>query len=399
MTRANPTILDSGATTSVFSEETTDLRNMYISISSKIKIEEPKESENGPRFRGFDGSEKVSNKHTYMKIPHLPREACKAHMLKKLASGNLISLGQLCDAGCKAYMDKNRAYVIYKDKIILQGKRNKDTNGLWEMELPPEPERINAAVDQATMAERIRFVHASLFSPTLHTWVQALKSGLLTTFPAISEQQIRKHPPRSEATVKGHLKAIKKGLTKVIEPSPAVNNTTPHVIPEEEEQQTETPKGAVVIDSNNDIPIPPQVENLNEDLRTQNIYVKCESITGQCYIDQTGRMTVTSVSGMNYVLVAYDYDSNLVWGVPMPSRTSAQIVKAYKEIYKMLQTKGLKPKLQRLDNECAKELKEFFDEKSIEFQLTPAGKHSRNLAEKAIQTWKDHFIAGLSSTP
>ena len=74
-----------------------------------------------------------------MKIPHLPREACKAHMLKKLASGNLISLGQLCDAGCKAYIDKNRAYVIYKDKIILQGKQNKDTNGLWEMELPPEP--------------------------------------------------------------------------------------------------------------------------------------------------------------------------------------------------------------------------------------------------------------------
>lgn len=82
----------------------------------------------------------------------------------------------------------------------------------------------------------------------------------------------------------------------------------------------------------------------------------------------------------------------------MPSRTAAQIVKAYKQIYKMLQTKGLKLKLQRLDNECAKELKDFFDEKSIEFQLTPAGKHSRNLAEKAIQIWKDHFIAGLSST-
>lgn len=172
-TQATPTILDSGANTSVFQEE---LDNTYISLSSKIEIEDPIDSKNGPRFQGFDGSEKISNKHTYMKIPNLPREACKAHILKKLASGNLISLGQLCDAGCKAYLDQHRAYVIYKDKIILEGTRSKDTNGLWEMELPPPPEQINAAVDQATVAERIKFIHASLFSPTLHTWVQALKS-------------------------------------------------------------------------------------------------------------------------------------------------------------------------------------------------------------------------------
>ncbi|GFH50519.1 hypothetical protein CTEN210_06995 [Chaetoceros tenuissimus] len=297
-----------------------------------------------------------------MKIPNLPREACKAHIIDKLASGNLISLGQLCDVGCKAYMDKNRAYVIYNDKIILQGRRSKETNGLWEMELPPAPERINAAVDQATLAERIKFIHASLFSPTLHTW------------------------------------AVKKGLKKAIEPSPAVNNTTPHVIPEEENEKEVVDKQPTLVEEEKPNEKQNENESTPEDLRTQNIYVKCEKLTGQCYTDQTGRMTVTSVSGMNSVLVAYDYDSNLIWGVPMPSRTAAQIVKAYKQIYKMLQTKGFKPKLQRLDNECAKELKDFFDEKSIEYQLTPAGKHSRNLAEKAIQTWKDHFIAGLSST-
>lgn len=392
-----PTLIDTGATKTVWSED--QVHNTYIQVTNTIEIEAPQPSINGPRFQGYDGSENVSNYHSYMKIPGLPREALKVHMLPQLTSGNLISLGQLCDHGCKAHFDKNRAYVIYKDKIILQGHRSKLTNGLWQMELPPKPESLNAAIDQATMAERIKFIHASLFSPTLYTWVKALKSGLLTTFPTITEQQIQKHPPRSEATVKGHLKAIKKGLKKVIEPSPAANNVTPHLIPDEDMRQNETPAQPVEIETEEEnIPSPPTQNDDAEDLRTQNIYVKCEKITGQCYTDQTGRMTVTSVSGMNYVLVAYDYDSNLIWGVPIPTRTAAQIVKAYKQIYKMLQSKGLKPKLQRLDNECAQELKDFFDEKSIEFQLTPAGKHSRNLAEKTVQIWKDHFISGLSST-
>ena len=34
---------------------------------------------------------------------------------------------------------------------------------------------------------------------------------------------------------------------------------------------------------------------------------------------------------------------------------------------------------------------------NIKYQLTPSGNHSRNAAERAIQTFKHHFIAGLSS--
>eukprot|EP00804_Cyclotella_cryptica_P021230 CCRYP_001521-RA/>CCRYP_001521-RA protein AED:0.41 eAED:0.29 QI:0/-1/0/1/-1/1/1/0/216 len=32
------------------------------------------------------------------------------------------------------------------------------------------------------------------------------------------------------------------------------------------------------------------------------------------------------------------------------------------------------------------------------YQLVPPGDHRRNIAEKAIQTWKDHFIAVISGT-
>ena len=35
---------------------------------------------------------------------------------------------------------------------------------------------------------------------------------------------------------------------------------------------------------------------------------------------------------------------------------------------------------------------------SMTYQLVPPDDHQRNLAEKAIQTWRDHFIGVMSAT-
>ena len=43
-------------------------------------------------------------------------------------------------------------------------------------------------------------------------------------------------------------------------------------------------------------------------------------------------------------------------------------------------------------------MKDYMHEEDITYQLTPAGLHRRNLAKRAIQTFKNHFIAGLCST-
>jgi hypothetical protein len=48
-----------------------------------------------------------------------------------------------------------------------------------------------------------------------------------------------------------------------------------------------------------------------------------------------------------------------------------------------------------LDNECSNALQQFFHEESIQFQKTPAGMHHRNAAERAIRTFKNHFVARL----
>jgi hypothetical protein len=81
----------------------------------------------------------------------------------------------------------------------------------------------------------------------------------------------------------------------------------------------------------------------------------------------------------------------------MKSRSASEWVKAYDHIHQELTVKGLKPKLQTLDNEASAALKNFFTTNDVEYQLVLPHCHCCNAAERAILTFKDHFVAGLSS--
>ena len=81
----------------------------------------------------------------------------------------------------------------------------------------------------------------------------------------------------------------------------------------------------------------------------------------------------------------------------MTAKTKDQIIKAYKASIAMLGSRWFKPKLQQLDNEASKALVNEMQTENIDFQFTPAGLHRRNNAERAIQTFKNHFVAGLCS--
>ena len=66
---------------------------------------------------------------------------------------------------------------------------------------------------------------------------------------------------------------------------------------------------------------------------------------------------------------------------------------AYETIHKRLKKCGCKPSLQVMDNEVSEMLMEYHDDQNIKIQLAPPNMHRRNAAERAIRTWKDHFIA------
>ena len=82
----------------------------------------------------------------------------------------------------------------------------------------------------------------------------------------------------------------------------------------------------------------------------------------------------------------------------IPSQTTAQHANAHKSIIKHLTASGLKPKLAMLDNEVSEHMKSMLAEEEIDFELTPAGLHCRNMTECTIHSFKNNFIAGLCST-
>jgi hypothetical protein len=73
---------------------------------------------------------------------------------------------------------------------------------------------------------------------------------------------------------------------------------------------------------------------------------------GQLYTDLTGKFLVRSSKGNSNVMVCYIYDCNYVKVIPMKSRSASEWVKAYDSVHQELTVKGVKPKLQTLDNEA-----------------------------------------------
>ena len=151
-------------------------------------------------------------------IPTLPPKARKAYLFPALQDTSLISIGQLCDAGCQAIFNATQVQIIHLAKVILEGYRDKTTRGLWYLDLP-SPHTANAAVNQSSKPEDlINFAHAALFSPANSTLLSALTKGFLPPFPGLDVETFRKYPPCSAATIKGHLDTTQKNQKSTKEP-------------------------------------------------------------------------------------------------------------------------------------------------------------------------------------
>jgi hypothetical protein len=117
----------------------------------------------------------------------------------------------------------------------------------------------------------------------------------------------------------------------------------------------------------------------------------------QIYTDLTGRFPTTSLSGNRYILILYDYESNSVLSAPMKNRGDKEMVRAFDLLSQSPIIRGLKPSLQLLDNKASLALRNYLTKQGIDYQLAPPHIHRRNNAEREIQTFKNHFIAGLCS--
>ena len=96
-------------------------------------------------------------------------------------------------------------------------------------------------------------------------------------------------------------------------------------------------------------------------------------------------------------MVAVELDGNYIDGEPIQSRKAKSLTKAYQAIFQRWKATGvICPNWHILDNEAPKELKQAIRENKCRVELTPADQHRRNAAERAIQTFKGHFISVLA---
>jgi hypothetical protein len=81
----------------------------------------------------------------------------------------------------------------------------------------------------------------------------------------------------------------------------------------------------------------------------------------------------------------------------MKNRGDKEMVRAFDFLIQSLILRGLKPHLQHLDNEASLALRNYLTKQGINYQLSPPHINRRNNVERAVQTFKNHFIAGLCS--
>ena len=82
---------------------------------------------------------------------------------------------------------------------------------------------------------------------------------------------------------------------------------------------------------------------------------------------------------------------------PLKNRSTTTITAAWQSLHATYERAAVAPHIYILNNEFFQELRVALQDKQCAFQLVPPHSHRNNLAERAIQTWKSHFKAGLAS--
>jgi hypothetical protein len=311
----------------------------------------------------------------------LSKGAREAIVVPGMSQPALMSVSTLANNGyTTVFLPGNDGVDIYgaNDVVIsstappaLQGWR--DGRGMWMVPVVDD-NQISPGLDVAETAmgvyelpstkEVVRFLHAALGNPTQATLLTAAQHGNLVTFPGMTPQNILRHFPESDETQKGHMKQTKQGVrsTKIVDEDAMLG-----------------------------VKHQPGVKH-------KDVYlIVFDATKKSMFSDQTGKFPITSARGNKYIMVAVELDGNYIDGEPLQSRSAKSLTKAYQAIFQRWKATGvICPNWHILDNEAPEELKQAIRDNKCRVELTPADQHRRNAAERAIQTFKGHFISVLA---
>jgi hypothetical protein len=91
-----------------------------------------------------------------------------------------------------------------------------------------------------------------------------------------------------------------------------------------------------------------------------------------------------SLDGSVCFFVLYHYKSNSILAKPIKGLDKKKIFAAYKKFHLLLTTKGFLVKLNVMDNQATKCIKQFLTKNECKLQLVEPHNHRVNVAERAI---------------
>jgi hypothetical protein len=116
----------------------------------------------------------------------LPELARQAHVFPRLSNHALLYIGVFCDAGCTVHFDQTSVRIMHQGTMVLEGTRA--PHGLWTMQLPTN--QANASYDASLKSTALHFLHASMFSPTTQTWVEAINRNHFMSWPMFNAFEV-----------------------------------------------------------------------------------------------------------------------------------------------------------------------------------------------------------------
>ena len=222
--------------------------------------------------------------------------------------------------------------------------------------------------------EYAHFIHQCLGSPPQTTLLNALARNIeLQSIPGLTPQLVTKYLRNSPATDKGHLQRVRQHVA-------STHNNQAAIIAARKE-----------------------VDQLHPAQEICTIYnMHCFAVLagdnpGTMYTDLTGAFPLRSFHNNTYIFVAYIYDINAILARAMPTKNDAAMITAFKRILDTLRECNITLNLNVMDNECSATVATFIKSNNMKIQLVPPHNHRVNAAERAIATFKNHFIANLAT--
>jgi hypothetical protein len=233
---------------------------------------------------------------------------------------------------------------------------------------PPPSKAVYNVYKSKTLPELVQHHHASAGFPTKPTWFAAIKNKHFKLWPGLNLNAARKHFPDSEEMHKGHGRKTPSGLCS-----------------------TKTKQGPHFDNCDNTFGYKQEAQlTLGPVKKEKTISYRVLDLVDEA--TQKSRFPKKSSKGNQYIIVLMESNSDVILVKAMKNRSSGKMIRAYQKLIDHLHAAIIVPKHH---NKCSDEFKEIIKCNEMTYQLVPPRDHHHNHAEKAIQPFKDHFVAIL----